>query len=52
VLNAIAASGGESATIEALRSRLGMSNSDIQPLVRYLIEKGLIYWPARGARLL
>jgi hypothetical protein len=48
VLKAIAAGGGESATTENLRARLQMSNSDIQPLLRFLVEKGLIYRPSRG----
>jgi hypothetical protein len=48
VLKAIAAGGGESARIDELRARLQMSNSEVQPLVRFLVEKGLIYRPARG----
>lgn len=39
-LKAITARGGESAKIDELRARLEMSNSDIQPLVRFLVERG------------
>ena len=48
VLRAMAAGGGEASTIEDLRQRLQMSNSELQPLLRFLVEKGLIYRPTRG----
>jgi hypothetical protein len=48
VLRAIAAGGGVSAKIKELRARLEMSNSEVQPLLRFLMDKGLIYRPARA----
>ena len=48
VLKAIADGGGESAKIDELRIRLSMSNSEIQPLLHFLVDKGLVYRPARG----
>jgi hypothetical protein len=48
VLRAVAAGSVEGASIEDLRQRLGMSNSELQPLVRFLTEKGLVYRPGRG----
>src|SRR5207237_7697368 len=35
VLRAMAAGGGEASTIEDLRQRLQMSNSELQPLLRF-----------------
>jgi hypothetical protein len=41
VLRAMAAGGGEASTIEDLRQRLQMGNSELQPWLRFLVEKGL-----------
>jgi hypothetical protein len=39
---------GESATIEALQQRSGQENNQLQPVLRSLVRKGLIYRPERG----
>ena len=39
---------GESATTGQIQKDLGLTNSELQPLLRYLVDKGLIYRPRRG----
>jgi hypothetical protein len=48
VLHAIADLGGESATIKQLMDRSKLKNNEVQPLIGYLIDKGLVYRPSRG----
>jgi hypothetical protein len=39
---------GESATVESLQRRSGLRNNQLQPLLRSLLDKGLVYRPRRG----
>jgi AAA ATPase domain len=48
VLHAIAALGGESATVKQLMDKANLKNNEVQPLVGYLVDKGLLYRPSRG----
>jgi hypothetical protein len=48
VLHAIAALGGESATIKQIMLAAKLKNNEVQPLIGYLIDKGLVYRPSRG----
>lgn len=48
VLHAIADQGGESATSEQIQMRTGWNNSELQPRLAALLQKGLVYRPERG----
>lgn len=48
VLHAIADQGGESATTEQIQMRTGWTNSELQPRLAALLQKGLVYRPQRG----
>ena len=48
VLHAIADQGGESATSEQVQMRTGWTNSELQPRLAVLVQKGLVYRPERG----
>lgn len=39
---------GESATVERLQHLSGLRNNQLQPLLRSLVDKGLVYRPQRG----
>jgi hypothetical protein len=39
---------GESATVENLQRLSGLRNNQLQPLLRSLVDKGLVYRPRRG----
>jgi hypothetical protein len=39
---------GESATAEQLQQRSGLENNQLQPVLRTLVRKGLVYRPERG----
>lgn len=48
VLHAIADQGGESASTEQIQMRTGWTNSELQPRLAALLQKGLVYRPQRG----
>jgi hypothetical protein len=47
LLHAVARS-GESATVDELQQATGKGNNALQPLIARLIQKGILYRPARG----
>ncbi len=48
VLHAIAALGGESATVKQLIDKANLKNNEVQSLIGYLVDRGLLYCPSRG----
>jgi hypothetical protein len=42
------ASEGESTTVDGLQRRSGLRNNQLQPLLRSLLDKGLVFRPQRG----
>jgi hypothetical protein len=48
VLHAIADQGGESASSEQIQIRTGWTNSELQPRLAALLQKGLVYRPERA----